>query len=95
MGLKKRNDGKSRRSFWFSLAISLFLFLTAAGCLVVDYQGRRLSFGDPDPVVRIERKLKGQALLEIKAFGRETAVDVTEIDKFLDFLCDFGCIPHK
>ena len=34
-----------RRAFFLALGISLFLFITAVGFVVVDYQGRRLSFG--------------------------------------------------
>lgn len=86
---------KSRRAFWLSLGVSLFLFLTAAGLFMVDYQGRKLSFGDNTPPMRVDRHPDGGAELEIKAFGMEKSVDITEIDEFFHFLCDFGCIPHS
>ena len=38
-----------RRAFFLALGISLFLFITAVGFVVVDYQGRRLSFGESQP----------------------------------------------
>ena len=89
-----RMKRKNRRTFWFTLGLSLFLFLTGAGFLTVDYQGRKLSFGDSTPPLYVDRLSDGRAELELKAFGVEKSWDVTKIDEFVDFLCDFGCIPH-
>lgn len=86
---------EGRRSFWISLGVSLFLLLTAAGLITVDYQGRRLSFGDDDPPFRAVDMPGGRTELEIKVLGLEKRVDITEIDKFWNLFLDFSCIPHS
>lgn len=83
------------RPFWVSLGVTLFLLLTIAGFVTVDYQGRRLSFGDDDPPVHRVELPGGGTGLEIKLLGLEKQVDVTEIDKFWKLVLDFSCIPHN
>ncbi len=78
----------------FSLGLSLFLLLTAAGLLMVDYQGRRLSFGDTALPFQTADLPDGRTELHIQLLGLEKKVDITKIDKFWDFLLDFSCIPH-
>ena len=41
MGKRKavRNRREERRAFWFGMGIGLFVFVTLAGLVVVDYQG--------------------------------------------------------
>ncbi len=86
---------KNRQPFFYSLGISLFLLLTVAGLLTVDYQGRRLSFGDNDlPFEKLDMP-GGKTELQIKLLGLEKRVNITEIDKFCNFLLDFSCIPHS
>lgn len=85
---------KERRAFWFGLGIGLFVFITAAGLLVVDYQGRKLSFGDSTPPVSLDRQ-SDPPRLRVKAFGVEESWDASKIKEAMDFLCDFGCLPHK
>lgn len=84
---------KDWRAFGFGLGIGLFVFLTAAGLLVVDYQGRKMSFGDDTPLARVEEH-DGRARLTVKAFGQEESWDVTELEEIWDMVRDFGCIPH-
>lgn len=91
----KRKDKSARRVFWWSLSVSLFLFLTAAGFITVDYQGRRVSFGDDVPPFRLVDKPGGEKDLEIRLFGGQGRVDVTNLDNFWDILRDFACIPHR
>lgn len=86
---------KSRQPFLYSLGISLFLLLTVAGLLTVDYQGRRLSFGDNDLPFEKQDMPGGKTELQIKLLGLEKRVNITEIDKFCNFLLDFSCIPHS
>lgn len=93
--MKQKSEKSGRQVFWFSLGISLFLFLTAAGLVAVDCQGRRLSFGDDTPPFQTVGIGNGRTALEIRLLGAETRVDVTGIHDFLNFLLDFGCIPHK
>lgn len=85
---------KERRAFWFGLGIGLFVFITAAGLLVVDYQGRKLSFGDNTPPISLDRQ-SDPPRLRVKAFGVEESWDASKIKEAMDFLCDFGCLPHK
>ena len=86
---------KSRQPFLYSLGFSLFLLLTVAGLLTVDYQGRRLSFGDSDLPSEKQDLPGGKTELQIKLLGLEKRVNITEIDKFYNFLLDFSCIPHN
>ncbi len=89
-----RRRREERRAFWFALAIGLFVFITAAGLVVVDYQGRRLSFGDTVPPLSLDRQ-SAPPRLRVKVFGAEADFDATSLDRAIDFICDFGCIPHK
>ena len=84
---------KDTRPFWFGLGIGLFIFLTGAGLLTVDYQGRKMSFGDTAPLAQLER-FSERTELTVKAFGREESWDITPLDKLWGFLCDFSCLPH-
>ena len=77
------------------MGFSLFLLLTVAGLLTVDYQGRRLSFGDSDLPFEKQDLPGGKTELQIKLLGLEKRVNITEIDKFYNFLLDFSCIPHS
>ena len=86
---------KKRQPFLFSLGISLFLLLTAAGLLTVDYQGRRLSFGDDDLPFQKTPLPGGRTALQIKVMGTEEKIDITELEKIYHFLLDFSCIPHR
>ena len=84
-----------RRAFFLALGISLFLFITAVGFVVVDYQGRRLSFGDEQPPFQVEQLSNGKACLRVKLFGLNASWDVTSANRAWEAICDFCCIPHK
>lgn len=84
-----------KHTFALSLALSLFVFLTLAGCAIVDAQGRRLSFGDEQPPFQVEQLSNGKACLRVKLFGLDAAWDVTSANRAWDAICDFCCIPHK
>lgn len=85
---------KNRQTFLFSLGISLFLFLTAAGIVTVDYQGRRLSFGDDALPFQTVDLPGDRTALEIRLLGWEGSADVTQLRKIWDLFLDFSCIPH-
>lgn len=85
---------KDRRPFWFGLGLGLFVFMTGAGLLAVDYQGRKLSFGDATPLVRVDRQ-PSRTQLTVKAFGQEKTWDVTRADQALEFLGEFFCLPPR
>ena len=59
-----------KHTFALSLALSLFVFLTLAGCAIVDAQGRRLSFGDEQPPFQVEQLPNGKACLQDYRSGR-------------------------
>ena len=84
-----------KHTFALSLALSLFVFLTLAGCAIVDAQGRRLSFGDEQPPFQVEQLSNGKASLGARRFGRDAAWDATSASRAWDAVCDFCCIPHK
>ena len=79
-----------RRAFFLALGISLFLFITAVGFVVVDYQGRRLSFGESQPPLWLRRLPGGRYTLEVEA-----SLDATGLGRARDFLLDFLCLPHS
>ena len=82
------------RSFWLGFGITMFVLITGLGLLKVDYEGRKLSFGDDTPVAKVERTAYGTEL-KVKACGRKGPWDVTGLDRAWEFICDFGCIPHE
>ena len=82
------------RSFWLGFGIGMFVLITGLGLLKVDYEGRKLSFGDDTPVAEVERTAYSTEL-KVKAFGRKGTWDVTGLDRAWEFICDFGCIPHE
>lgn len=84
-----------RRAFFLALGISLFLFITAVGFVVVDYQGRRLSFGESQPPLWLRRLPGGRYTLEVDLLGVETSLDATGLGRARDFLLDFLCLPHS
>ncbi len=85
----------STQTFLFSLGISLFLLITAAGIVTVDAQGRRLTFGDDIPPLRTVSETSDKTVLEIRLLGHEGQVDVTKAEEIWKFLLDFCCIPHN
>lgn len=84
---------RNTQFFLLGLGLGLFVLLTAAGVLTVDYQGRKLSFGDAVPLARVE-KSPSRVELTVKAFGRERSWDVTGLERAWRFILDFGCIPQ-
>lgn len=92
--MKRQNLG-AWRVFFFSFAAALCLFILGIGFVLVDYQGRKLSFGDDQPPFQVVEHQDGTADLKIKLMGKETELDVTAFDKMLKFICEFGCLPHS
>ena len=83
------------RIFAFTLGLSLFVLITLAGCVIVDYQGRRLSFGEDQPPFQVERLPGNRSRLEVDLFGVEAKVDFTQAGRILDLLRDFFCLPRS
>ena len=84
-----------KHTFALSLALSLFVFLSLAGCAIVSPRVCRLSFGDEQPPFQVEQLSNGKACLRVKLFGLDAAWDVTSASRAWDAVCDFCCIPHK
>lgn len=84
---------RSRRAFGLALGLSLFVFLAVGGCVVVDVQGRALSFGDHQPPFQVVHTDDGQAQLEVKLFGVEKELPFTQGDKLLRMVGEFFCLP--
>lgn len=85
--------GKRRRIFAMSLGFSLAVLLTVAGCVIVDCQGRRMSFGEEDPPLHVERRADGSAQLEVQVLGVEAQLDFTGPAQALELLREFFCLP--
>ena len=60
---------QNTRFFWLGLGLGLFVLLTTAGILTVDYQGRRPRFGDAVPPARVE-KSPNPGALTVQAVGQ-------------------------
>lgn len=59
----------------------------------MDYQGRRLSFGEDQLPFQVERLPGNRSRLEVDLFGVEAKVDFTQAGRILDLLRDFFCLP--
>ncbi len=91
----KTKNKSAWRVFFFSFCWALCFLILTLGMIAVDYQGRKLSFGDDTPPFRVLRQENGESVLEIKLFGGEKQMNFTFFDKIWSFICDFGCIPHN
>lgn len=83
-----------KKSFLMAFTITLCVLILTAGMIAVDYQGRKLSFGDDTPPFSVHRE-EDRTELAIRLFGVNQELDITKIDEFWRFLCDFGCLPHS
>ena len=70
-------------------------FHHGGGFVVVDYQGRRLSFGESQPPLWLRRLPGGRYTLEVDLLGVEASLDATGLGRARDFLLDFLCLPHS
>lgn len=91
----EKQNRKAWRIFFFSFAAALCLFILGIGFVLVDYQGRKLSFGDDQPPFQVVEHQDGTADLKIKLMGKEAEYDFTAFDKMWKFICEFGCLPHS
>lgn len=91
----KKKRQKAGRTFLLSFTAALCLLILVLGALTVDYQGRRMSFGDDTPPFQVIGRENGNADLSMKLFGKEARVDFTFFNNLWNFLCDFSCIPHN
>lgn len=92
---KPRRSRAERRVFLCSLGVTLCVLILVFGLITVDYQGRRLSFGDADLPLEKAVAADGKTRLTVRAFGLQGSFDITELEKFWHFFLDFSCIPHR
>lgn len=85
---------RNRRPFWMALGITLFLLILVCGLVMVDYEGRKMSFGDNQPPLQVIHLPGDRAQLSVKTLGWEGSWDITTLDRAFDFICDFCCLPH-
>lgn len=90
-----RSARAERRVFLCSLGVTLCVLILVLGLITVDYQGRRLSFGEALPPLEKVNVPGGGTELALRVFGFEKHVDITWLEKFWDFFLDFSCIPHR
>lgn len=90
-----RHSRAERRVFLCSLGVTLCILILVIGLVAVDYQGRRLSFGDTAPPLEKAMSPDGGTRLVMRAFGFQGSLDITWLEKIWNFFLDFSCIPHR
>lgn len=65
---------KNARSFFMSMGITVCLLVLLSGMLYVDYQTRRIGFGDSTPVVSIVENEDREAV-RFYALGADASID--------------------
>lgn len=93
--MKKITTKKDKKSFWLAFTLTFCTLVLCAGILLVDYNGRKLSFGDDSPVFRVTEYADGTANLLVNAFGEIKEYEITKIREIYVKILDFCCIPHN
>lgn len=78
-------------SFFCTVLVLLFIF----GMLMVDAEGRRLSFNDNAPPAEMLYQADGKAFLKINAFELDARIPVTGAVKAWRFFEKFFCLPQS
>ena len=74
-----------------TVLVLLFVF----GMLMVDAEGRRLSFNDNAPPAEMLYQADGKAFLKINAFELDARIPVTGAVKVWRFFEKFFCLPQS
>ena len=82
------------RPFLISFLCTALALLFLVGILVVDAEGRRLSFNDTSPALELVYNADGTADMQVNAFRLDRQFDVTGLVRVWHFIADFFCIPH-
>lgn len=90
-----QNLRAKRRVFFATFSITFVVLMLVVGLITVDYQRRRMSFGEQILPVSILHGEGEKTTLRLRFFEVDTGVDITLLKNFFDFCCDFCCIPHK
>lgn len=83
------------RTFLMSFFCTVIVLLMIFGLLMVDAEGRRLSFNDNAPPAEILYKADGRAFLQINAFELDKRIPVTGVMKVWRFFEKFFCLPQS
>lgn len=82
------------RPFLISFLCTALALLFLVGILVVDAEGRRLSFNDTSPALELVYNADGTADMQVNAFRLDRQFDVTGLVRVWHFIADFFCIPR-
>jgi len=93
--MKKITTKKDKKSFAMAFSITFCMLLLCIGLLLVDYQGRKLSFGDDSPVFQVTEYSDGTSNLLVNAFGEIKEYEITKLREIYNKILDFCCIPHN
>ena len=80
------------RPFLISFLCTALALLFLVGILVVDAEGRRLSFNDTSPALELVYHAAGTAALQVNAFRLDRRIDVTGLVRVWHFIADFFCL---
>ena len=83
------------RAFLMSFFCTVLVLLFVFGMLMVDAEGRRLSFNDNAPPAEMLYQADGKAFLKINAFELDARIPVTGAVKVWRFFEKFFCLPKK
>lgn len=83
------------RAFLMSFFCTVLVLLFVFGMLMVDAEGRRLSFNDNAPPAEMLYQADGKAFLKINAFELDARIPVTGAVKVWRFLEKFFCLPQS
>ena len=83
------------RAFLMSFFCTVLVLLFVFGMLMVDAEGRRLSFNDNAPPAEMLYQADGKAFLKINAFELDARIPVTGAVKVWRFFEKFFCLPQS
>lgn len=78
------------RPFLISFLCTALALLFLVGILVVDAEGRRLSFNDTSPALELVYNADGTADMQVNAFRLDRQIDVTGLVRVWHFIADFS-----
>lgn len=70
---ERQELARGKRRFRTAFVTTLCTLILLLGMVMVDYQGRKISFGDDTPPVQLRREEDGKRVLEIHTMGWEAS----------------------
>lgn len=93
--MKKVTTKKDKKSFALAFTVTFCTLLLCIGIFLVDFHGRKLSFGDDSPIFRVADYADGSSNLQVNAFGEVKEYEITKLKEIYEKILDFCCIPHN